>query len=202
MFFFPIFVFFSLMADDFIAALFTINYTESVPIFRISLLAIIISGINTGAVLNAYAETKYLMKIAFLRIPVAIIILYIFTSTWGVLGTISGNVVVIISFRFLVLAKVSKVIDVPFRKIIEWNKNARIFLVAIVSGIPSILIKNFTTFQPIVLLVITFSLYITCYGLFSIPFGILSRQEIMDLKKYILVKLDIGKATYRLYGKR
>lgn len=193
--FFPIFVFFSLMADDFIAALFTINYTESVPIFRISLLAILISGINTGAVLNAYAETKYLMKIAFLRLPVAIITLYIFTSIWGVLGTISGNVVVIISFRFLVLAKVSKVMNVPFCKIIEWKKNARILLVAIASGIPSILIKNFTTFQPIVLLVITFLLYITCYGLFSITFGILSRQEIMDFKKYLLDKLDIGKAT-------
>ncbi len=200
LFLFPVFVFFFLMAEDFIIALFTANYQESITIFRISLLTILTSSINTGAILNAYAETRYLMKIAFLRLPVSLLILYVFTNVWGVMGAISANVLIVVSFTFFILTKVVKVLRVPFREIIQWKVNMRILLVAILSGFLLVAARTFLTINPLILLTITFPSYVLCYGLMSVALGTVSGQETMQFQQYFLDKLQRHKVTQESGG--
>lgn len=189
----PTFIFFEVMAPEFIRALFTESYVASAPIFRISLLGLLIAGINTGAILSAHAETKYLMRIAFLRISVAIPILYIFTSIWGVLGAISADIVTSLSFRLLVLTKVASVLEISFWKIIQWKINAKIFWISAIPGLLLFFLKDILSVPPLVCLITAFLLYFSCYGLLVSALGVISKNERVVLKDYILQKLGLSK---------
>lgn len=190
LFLFPAFVFFFIMAHEFIVLLFTSDYVGSIPIFRISLLAILISGINTGAVLQAYAETKYMMKLAFIRLPVTAGILYYFVNMWGVLGAVAADVLLIICFRIIVLGKVHKTLDLPFLKIIEWKTNAKIFLVAVLAGFPLILLKILFPLPPLVLFAVAGLLYSITYFFISIQSNSIHRSEIEKIHNYLNLKLS------------
>ncbi|HBN25998.1 MAG TPA: hypothetical protein DD405_00815 [Desulfobacteraceae bacterium] len=195
----PAFAFFFIMAEEFIVVLFTANYTESVPIFRINILAILISGINSGAILQAYAETKFLMKIAFIRLPVIVIILYFFITTWGVLGAVAANVVSLYFFRFILLCKVKKVLDLPFVKLINWKINITILLTAFLSGLPLVLIKIFLNLPPLFLLIVSSLLYTASYLILSVRMDIITKHEIEKLKNYFFAKFSILKKITILY---
>lgn len=184
-FLFPIFVYFFIMSHDFIVALFTDKYVDSVPIFRIGLLAILTSGINTGAILNAYAQTRYQMNIGFARISAAIVVLYLFIKFWGVIGAISANVVVSAVFMAIVMGKITRVIGTPLKKIIAWRENGQLFFIALVSGIPILLLKISVPLVPIVSLAVTFFIYISCYVILSLCFNTLSVADIFSfIKKF------------------
>jgi O-antigen/teichoic acid export membrane protein len=197
LFLFPTSVFFFIMAHEFIVVLFTPDYTESIPIFRISLLAVFISGINSGAILQAYAETKYLMKLAFVRLPVTAAALYYFMNTWGVLGAVAADVLAIICFRLIVLGKVSKILDLPISKIIEWQINVRILLVGIISGLPLLLIKVFLKLPPLVLLISAGLVYGVTYLVLSIQFDNVHKCETEALKAYLNAKLGAAKSIHQ-----
>jgi O-antigen/teichoic acid export membrane protein len=166
----PTFSFFLIMADDFIVLLFTRSYAESVPIFRVALLSILVSALNTGAVLQAYAQTRYIMKVAFLRLPVTFGILYWFTHQWGVLGAVAANVSALILFRLIMLLKVKSLLDCTLFNVIDWRVNGQILLISLLAGLP-LLLLNLSIQTPSI-----FTLGIGCvaYPLFYISTGLIS----------------------------
>ncbi len=182
LFFFPIFVFFCLMAHEFIVTFFTINYIDSVPIFRISLLGLLVSGINTGAILNAYAETRYQLRIALLRLPIAIVALYLFTKMWGVLGTVTADVLVSIGFVIFVLGKVARVMEVPFGQLVSFRKNGRIMAAALLAGAPILVVRNYLPFPPLFLLTVSFPVYTVCYFALCFALKTMSWREITSFR--------------------
>ena len=188
----PAFSFFFIMANDFIVVMFTVNYSDSIPIFRISLLTILLVAINPGPVLRAYAETKYIMKIGFLRVPGAIAALYLFVSLWGVLGAIIANFVTMLIFRSLLMVKASRVLDISLQKMIQWNKNITILLISISSGLPLILIKTYLDLEPVISLGGSFILYSLLYFTLSIYFETIEKNERLALQNYISDKLSLG----------
>jgi O-antigen/teichoic acid export membrane protein len=198
--FFPTFVFFFIMADEFILLLFTDKYEASIPIFRVSLLGILMSGINVGAVLNAYAQTRYEMTIAFVRLPVTMVLLYVFTNLWGVLGAIGADVFVSYLFRAVALQRVADVLSLSFGRIFEWRKNGIALCIAGVAGIPLLGLKNFAGMGPFLLLAVSAVIFCFCYVGLSIAFGTLSKAEVRSLVDLLLrrfVPLRSGPAFAR-----
>jgi len=193
---FPIFIFFAFMAEEILTILFTKNYGGSVPIFRINLLNILISGINTGAILSAYAETAYLMRIGFLRLPLTMAIVYVFTNMWGVLGAVSANVLISVGFRLVVLAKVGKVLHYPFRQVIEWGRNAKILLVAFMAGLPLIPIKAFTVGRPLLSILTAAALYPLCFGIFAMISKIIEKTEWVAVMNFLSDKYSRIKLSF------
>ena len=191
-FFFPLFVFFFIMSREFIVAVFTEQYLDSVIIFRISLIGILIGGINTGAILNAYAETRYQMWIALFRVPVAIIALYFFTKTWGILGAVAANVSVSVFFRFYVLGKVSKLVNVPVMGLFRLDQNGRIMAVALIAGIPVLAVKHFVIMPPLLLLVLCATFFCLSYIMVGTRLGIISKSEVYAFLKETIPRFMPG----------
>ena len=188
LFLFPIFVFFFIMAHEFILAFFSAKYSESVPIFQVCLVAILVGGINTGAVLNAYAQTQYLMKLALFRIPVAIVILYVFAKTWGIIGAIVADVLVTVSFRLIVLAKVSEVMKISVMNLLIPKVNGKILGCAVLAACPVLILKFLYSFTPLVMLIVTACVFTLTYCSTGLLIGILTKTEIDMMRNCIVSK--------------
>ena len=186
---FPVFTFFLIMAGDFITLLFTRNYADSVPIFRVALLSMLVSAINTGAVLQAYAETRYIMKIALLRLPVTVAILYGFTHQWGVLGAVAADFSALVLFRFILLLKVRRLIDCTFFQVIDWRLNGRILLLSLLAGSPLSALNQMVHVPPSVSLVIALVVYLPIYIAGGLVSGIIKSEEKEALVDYIRAKI-------------
>jgi O-antigen/teichoic acid export membrane protein len=187
---FPVFGFFLFMAAPFIILLFTSQYSDSIPIFRVSLLSILIAGINTGAILEAHAQTRYIMKIAFVRLPVTLVILYLFIHQWGVLGAVAANVVSLYLFRIIVLRKVEKVLELSFFRIVDWRCNGKILLLSLLSGLPLFALNSMTDLHPFAALCIAGMIYPLAYGSLGVRFGIIRRDEMEAFRRFVRDKVD------------
>jgi O-antigen/teichoic acid export membrane protein len=179
--FFPTFVFLFIMADEFIIGLYTNQYVESIAIFRISLFALLIIGINTGPILSAFAESRFQLKIALMRLPVAIAVLYFFTKGWGMLGAVAADVFVSASFRFFVLGKVARVMKIEARELVLWSDNFKILSAAVLSGAPLFIVKELVQVHPLVLLSVTAPMFVLVYGLLGLALKIISWSEVSPL---------------------
>ena len=182
---FPVFVFFLITADEFITILFTTEYAGSIPIFRIGLVLILISSINTGAVLQAYAETRYIMKIAILRLPVTAVLLWVCIHLWGVIGAMTADALALVLFRFIVLKKVARVLRLPFTRVIDWRMNGRILALATWSGLPLLLIKELPIELPLFRLMVCGVTYPLLYGLLVFRSQCLEDHEKSELIKRV-----------------
>ena len=182
------------MADEFIIGLFTENYSNSIPIFRISLLIISISAIRPFIILSVYAKTKYIMTVSFLRLPLTIAVLYILTKTWWVLGAISTNFIMEVLIRSVYLRKAAELLEIPFWSTINWRINGKIFFVAAASGVSLLPLKFFFAIQHLIAFIIGFVLYSVCYGLLSFIFGIVGKQEWRMIINYATEKLRVLKS--------
>jgi O-antigen/teichoic acid export membrane protein len=174
---YPLFIFFFFFADEFIVTLFTRDYLASARIFRISLIALAVVGINTGALLNAYAQTKYLMMLGFVRLPVSILMLYWFTSMWGLVGAMSANVLLSFLFQGIILIKISRVMEIPFVKVLQWEVLAKILGASLIAVFPLVLGKSYLSIPPLAILLLAAPLFFAGYTGLSILFGTLLRQE-------------------------
>jgi O-antigen/teichoic acid export membrane protein len=176
--FFPLFVFFFIIANEFVIALFTIEYIQSVTIFQVFLIGFLFSGMNTSAVLNAYAKTRYQMKIALYRLPIALATLYLFIELWGVLGAAIAGVSITLGFRIFELKKVAQVLKVPFWSLLKPKENFRIFAIAMFAGVPVYIIKIYLQTPPILTLITAFPVYFISFIILSIWLKITSLKEI------------------------
>lgn len=188
LFFFPLFIFFFIMAHDFIVLLFTEQYVESVNIFRISLFGILISGINTGAILNAYAETHYQMWMAVIKIPVVLAVLYLFTKVWGIHGAVAADVFVSVSFRFIVLAKVAKVMNVSFASLLRPGENLRIMAAALIAVTPVLVAQYYLVMSPFFMLLLNAVIFFLSFCFAGFGLKIVTRSEIDSLTRAIIPK--------------
>lgn len=193
LFFFPIFVFFFLTANEWFILLFTKHYIESVPLFRISLISVLFSSINNVAILSAYAQTKYMMKISFVRLPLTAIGVYIFTRLWGIYGAVSAGICVSLVCIAIEFIKVGSVLQIPYRQIIEWQKNFKILGVAILSGLPVFLVHHFFSLGPIVFLSISFFSYAVFYGFLSLILSTVSTDELTGFRNYALSAVRLNR---------
>lgn len=184
-FFFPTLIFFFIIANDFIVVLFTSNYSESVSIFRVGLFAILISGLNPGAILQGYAKTRFIMKIAFFRLPVTAIILYSFIKKWGVLGAVTGDVAIMFLFRFILLIKAKKVLKSSLLDLLDIKNNGKIFIIALIAGIPIYYIQTFWDVYPIIRLTTSGLVYLITYCTLSLLFKCVPIYEAQKMWRFI-----------------
>jgi O-antigen/teichoic acid export membrane protein len=191
--FFPLFTFFFIIAHDFIVLLFTEQYVGSVSIFRISLFGILISGINTGAILNAYAETRYQMWMALIKIPVVLVVLYFLTRAWGIHGAVAADVLVSVSLRFVELFKVTKVMDVSFWSLLRPGENLRIMAAAFFAVIPVITVQYYLAMSPFFMLMLNAVIFLLSFSIAGFGLKIVTRSEIDSLKGAILPRFCSGK---------
>jgi len=176
--FFPLFIFLFIMANEFISGLFTERYSGSVSIFRISLFGILVSGINAGAILNAYAQTGYQMRLAVLRLPITIFGVYLLTKFWGLHGAIAADLLLTIGFRFLMIGKVAKIVEVPVVKLLSLHENGKIMAAAVLAGLPVLALSSSFALPPLFMLASCGTVFSVAYCMVGFGLGVTTRSEL------------------------
>lgn len=112
-FYFPIYVFLTVTAQTFITTLFTENYAESVPIFRINLILLPVYIWITDPIVRAYKELGKLLLIARVFILATLFgALYFGIQNFGLRGMIAIVVATAIVDRFVSSVLVFKKLNV------------------------------------------------------------------------------------------
>jgi O-antigen/teichoic acid export membrane protein len=188
--FYPMFVFFFIMAHEFITLIFSTAYADSVPIFRVSLLGLLVAGINNGAILNSFAETRFQMNVAFLRLPVTILVLYLFTTNWNLIGAVTANVTIVFLFVFLVALKVRRVLNVSITNLLQLKMNMMIFGAAFLAGMPLMLLKNTMNYQPLLLLSVSIPVFISAYCLSALALRVIIPSDLLAFVQIVSNRLN------------
>jgi O-antigen/teichoic acid export membrane protein len=162
LFLMPMFVFFFIMAEPFIVLMYTGQYLESVILFKLSLLNVLIASINNGALIGGMGESHYLMRLSILRIPLSFAILVPLTIVYGVVGAVLGNVLVTVLIILIEFRKVASLLDVKVIELIRWGDSGRIFIAALVACLP-ITIINVAEWTPVLALTVGISIYAVAY---------------------------------------
>ncbi len=88
--FFPLVSFLWVTAPEFIGALFGPRFLAAVPIFRVSLLGVILPTLPMDGVLRARNDTRYLFWSYFFKALVTVPLVYFTVRQWGMIGGISA----------------------------------------------------------------------------------------------------------------
>jgi O-antigen/teichoic acid export membrane protein len=115
-FFFPAVLFLELLATEFITVLFTTDYLESVPIFRVNLLQLLLLLIVMDPIMRGFEELKFFrMKVFGLGLVVLILFGKSMVETRGPIGAVWLTVFVMAMAQFLSFLKVRSVLGMGWR---------------------------------------------------------------------------------------
>ncbi len=112
-FFVPVYVFLFVVRREFIIALFTDKFVDAAPIFAINLLNILSFVAVPTSIMRVFEELRYFrFKLSLAMIPVSFAALYIGVQQVGLLGAISAYVFVQTLDLAIIVAKISRRLEV------------------------------------------------------------------------------------------
>lgn len=111
--YFPLFVFLMIVAEEFITTLFTKNYLESVPIFRINLLLLPFYCLMLDPIGRAFPEVgRFVLKVRVVLFFALLAALYFGIRHFDLRGMIAIVVVAVLIERVVSLSKILKILEV------------------------------------------------------------------------------------------
>lgn len=134
--YFPMFVFFSIVAEEFITTLFTKAYAASVPIFRLNLLLLPFYCLIIDPIGRAFSEVgSFLLKLRVVLLAALVAALYFGTEHLDLRGVILIVVAAVLVEKFVSLAKILRILNArraDFRLLKNVGKTA---IAAAIAGI-------------------------------------------------------------------
>lgn len=188
---FPFFVLFFVMANDIIVLLFTENYKNSVPIFMIFLLLLPRQMTNYGVIVRAYGHTKYILRVCFFSLFVAIVLMY---PALKFLSIVGPPIVVVFSLyltAYFQLLKTRKLLKVSWSNLLHWDDIFKNFSIATIVGFVVFISKSSLSFTPLLNVVayslLFFSIYIALANRYQL-IGESDKKLIIELLSRISIK--------------
>lgn len=134
--YFPLFVFLMIVAPELITTLFTKNYSESVPIFRINLLLLPFYCLMLDPIGRAFPEVgRFVLKVRFVLFFALLAALYFGIQHFDLRGMIAIVVVAVLIERFVSLSKILKILEVKSADFYLLKNVGRTAIAAVMSGV-------------------------------------------------------------------
>jgi len=180
--FMPMFVFFVIMAEPFIALMYTEQYIESATIFRLSLFNLLIASINNAAIIGGLGGSRYLMKLSIIRLILSILIVTLFVKWLGITGAVLGNFIVTVTIILIEFKKVSSLLEAGLFNIIRLRDNVKILVAAVVASLPIYAIAV-VGWSPLSTIAASIAAYGVTYLALAMTF-VLSVEEVDFVKRF------------------
>ena len=133
--YFPAYVFLLVMRREFITALFTARYADSIPLFAVNLTLIPLGIVLADPIMRAYAEHRhFLLKLHGTLVVSIVIALSLTLGRFGLLGAITVVVVANAAGRLATLLKAMKILHAQPRDIVLLTDVAKIAAAAVAAG--------------------------------------------------------------------
>lgn len=190
--FLPLMVYVLTVSEQFITALFTVSYKASIPIFIVSTIALLFQGLLVDPVMRVFGETRSMLLITILRMPITIILVIIALKSFGMIGVAASTVLTVLLLRTMMLVRIRKIMQVKTIDLLPWKQLGRILVVAFSAAIPTIIAISLPLTAKSLLLVtapiygITFLLVGLCLNIF--PFE--ERQMVKETFNKITLLLS------------
>jgi O-antigen/teichoic acid export membrane protein len=134
--FFPIFVFFFATADQFVRIVFTVDFADAVPVFRIYLLLFLLAMTDYPGVLTAFKKQAYLFQVLLVAIVGHVATSVTLYELFGRLGIPASTVFWFYVVALMAVRKGTQLLGRPFWKVVPWRSLTKRGLAALVPGVP------------------------------------------------------------------
>ena len=138
----PVVILFSLLAKSIITLLFTDQYIDSIPVYRIFLLITMIHILSPSVVLRAFKKTKTVFVSQLCSMIVAIILSYFLIPSYGMIGGAFSFIISSFVKTFVQITKVKEVLSLSLLSLLPWYNILKIILFSLIAAIFPIIIIN------------------------------------------------------------
>jgi len=128
----PFVVFFFVIAKPLIIFLYTEDYVEAVPIYRIILLTIFTLTLRGTAVLMAFGKTKFIFITQLTTMILNIAGAYVFINLFGILGAAFSLIFVAAIREFMLIFKTKRLLGLSFNNWLPWKNLFNILLYSLI----------------------------------------------------------------------
>lgn len=155
--YFPMFVFLSIVAEEFITTLFTKNYLGSVPIFRVNLLLLPFYCLMLDPIARSFPEFgRFLLKVRIALFFVLITALYFGIRHFDLRGMIAIVVVAVAFERIISLVKTVQILEVRGADFYLLKTVGKTAVAAVISGVFLLVLYRFAK-EPLLNFCLNFS---------------------------------------------
>lgn len=138
---FPLVVVLVLLASDLIPFLFTSAYRGSVPVFVVWTCAVTLSALQTDSALRVYAAVRTILLLNLVRLAVVGALIAWAVSVAGLVGAVLATVVAAAVAKGLALARLRRLLDVAWSRVLPWQQLFAIATASIVAAVPAALLR-------------------------------------------------------------
>lgn len=164
LFFFPVGIFFVLIAPDMIALLFTDAYRESIPLFQISALGIPPAVFLTDGMLRCYARIPFILLTTSAKIVLTLLLILPLIHLAGLTGAVLTTVLVMYLGKGMMLWKIRKMMETSWGEFLPWGKLAGTLFLAVSVFLPAVFLRQTLSISPFTALIFDTLFYWTVYG--------------------------------------
>lgn len=185
----PLFFFLFIAREEFITALFTEQYIESIPFFVANLFSILLLIVFVEPVFRAFPEHRYFrLRVYLLGLFLLPLSLFLFYKIMGAVGVVVGNVVVNLIIQIILFLKCYKFLKLSSSDIFSiFCTVGEIFLVSITACFPILLYKYLIHVQTaLYALFVSTIIYAIAYVFLVYCFNLITKEEKQEIKDHLI----------------
>jgi O-antigen/teichoic acid export membrane protein len=164
-------------AHTLIVMLFTAGYAESVPIFMIWSLAILLGPANTDGALRVYAETRFLFLLNAIRLAIVVLLVHWSIATFGLAGAVLVTLFATAATKVLGLARIARLMQMRSIALVPWRDVGGAALAAAAAALSAGIVIFELNLPPLPTLVMAGALYVSVYLAVLWRSGLLTEHE-------------------------
>lgn len=133
---FPIFAFGWTLAEPLITLLFTAQYRQSAPIFRVALTAVLLAPFLTDAVLRVHGDTARILSVGLTRLAVTAAAILPALALGGLPGAAAAGLLGHLVAKLLMLRQAGRHLAIGWSRLLPWAELARTAACAAAAALP------------------------------------------------------------------
>lgn len=173
--FFPLVALLLVAGHELVVTLFTARYAESVPLFRLASLGILLLSLQTDAVLRVLAETRFLVRLNVLRLALVAALIVPFIARYQLAGAVLVTLVAGLVAKAAALVRLARLLRLGFVGLLPWRRLAAALAGAAGAGLFALLVRAAVPWAPLPRLLAVSAAFLLGYALLGRMLGVLPR---------------------------
>ncbi|WP_183410587.1 oligosaccharide flippase family protein [Litorivivens lipolytica] len=138
--FFPMVAMLMMLAEPLIVFLFTDTYLESVPIFMVCTLSMLLATFLTDGALRVFGQTHFLILQNIVRLAIVVMFMPWFLEHYHLVGAITVTLLATLVSKALALYRIKQVLGVGLEELLPWRAIVMTLSMAALALIPAVMV--------------------------------------------------------------
>ena len=151
------------LGHELIVVLFTSAYAESVPVFRVFVLVLLLSIFQTDGFLRSQAEIRFLFLLGIFKLLVVLATIRPLLLAFGLPGAAGALLLSTAAGKAVALVRMRRGLGCSYRALLPWRSLAGIFGAATAAAVAALLVRRALPPSPTLVLAVTAPVYAAAY---------------------------------------